>query len=306
MKVTINNFQSIGNAELEFDKGLIAITGPNSSGKSAIFRALRSVIENPPVAKHSVKKGTKRAEVTVSDLPGVPPVTWARTVSESSYKTSEGEFQRAGRNDVFDFLPAFPLRVDGDRLLNFQTEWDTLFPFERSSTELYALFEHIFSVVDSASIVGVIKGDEKNAKAQIELLTNELNAIVRRQQLTKEIITFDTSEDSIKSLATQLKDAIDYAEEIQAALAQVKQIDDLLSIDIPEEILLDPAPVEFAVSISSAYNEVKAIDSVLQLPLPSEISFSDEAFTTYFEISDALKQLDNIERVLSSVPPDLA
>ena len=175
MKVKIHNFQSIADAELTFDKGLIAITGPNSSGKSAIFRALRSVIQNPSTAKHSVKKGAKRAEVTISGL-DAPDVTWARTSLESSYKTADGEFQRAGRNNVYDFLPSFPLKMDGARMLNFQTEWDTLFPFEKSNTELYTLFERIFSVVDSASIVNVMKQDEKEAKAKLKMRTHRMNS----------------------------------------------------------------------------------------------------------------------------------
>ena len=46
MKVKIENYQAIVNAELEFDYGLTAIIGSTNSGKSSIIRAIKGAINN--------------------------------------------------------------------------------------------------------------------------------------------------------------------------------------------------------------------------------------------------------------------
>lgn len=47
-KLTIKNFQSHKNTEIDFDKGVNIIVGSTDSGKSAIIRALRWVVWNKP------------------------------------------------------------------------------------------------------------------------------------------------------------------------------------------------------------------------------------------------------------------
>lgn len=294
MKLRIQNFQSIEDAELTFDKGLIAITGPNSSGKSAIFRALRSVILNPTTAKHSVKRGTKRAQITVSGLPDTPVVSWARTAVESSYQTAEGEFQRAGRNNVFDFIPAFPLRVDGARLLNFQTEWDTLFPFEKSNTELYTLFEHIFSVVDSATIVGLMKQDEKTAKAKLTAYTDEMNAIVQRQQLRKDIFSEDAREETVIQMMKDLETAEFKANELTATTSSADAMSAVLSMSVgsidclPKEADIDA--IQRAIKI---YN-----DAEVSTQLDSLLAFHFEGVTVDWNTIQQSLDLDRDMQIL--------
>lgn len=308
MKVKIHNFQSIADAELTFDKGLIAITGPNSSGKSAIFRALRSVIQNPSTAKHSVKKGTKRAEVTISGLDNAPDVTWARTSLESSYKTAEGEFQRAGRNNVYDFLPSFPLKMDGARMLNFQTEWDTLFPFEKSNTELYTLFERIFSVVDSASIVNVMKQDEKEAKAKLNNTIDELNKLSQREQLRKDIFTDDQSEamvlelvkkvEETETLASAAKEAYGALSTWSSLLELAKKVTDITVSDT------DLTTVKQALDLRKDYDTVCELSKLLALSNISPIECFIGGIEEYFAIARDLEDLETMTRIVNSFSLD--
>lgn len=299
MKVDIKNFQSISNAELDFDFGLIAITGPNSSGKSAIFRALRAVIQNPPSAKHSVKKGTKRTEVSISGLPNTPTVTWARTPTESSYQTSvQGEFKRAGRNDVFDFLPSFPLRLEGSRLLNFQTEWDTLFPFEKSNTELYTLFEHIFSVVDSSSIISIIKSDEKATKDKITQLTNELNRLVTTQQILQKYFPQELTEQELVDVIDNIGKTLNYAEGIHKASVFVGSVDSItskwnFSTPFPS---LDAIP--YAITLSKKARASVAIGNILQHSNIPSIQINKEPFEKAIKLENDARKLSAIESVL--------
>ena len=304
MKVKIHNFQSIADAELVFDKGLIAITGPNSSGKSAIFRALRSVIQNPTTAKHSVKKGTKRAEVTISGL-DVPDVTWARTPTESSYKTAaDGEFQRAGRNNVYDFLPAFPLKMDGDRMLNFQTEWDTLFPFEKSNTELYTMFERIFSVVDSASIVNVMKQDEKEAKAKLNVTIDELNRLVQIEQIRKDTLSDDMTEENISALVKKAEETEALASELKEAYGTLCKLSSLveLAMKVPDITVSDTdiTTVKQALDLQNDYLTVCELSKLLALTNISPIECFLGGVEEYFAIAKDLEDLEAMTRIVNS------
>ena len=53
--VNLNNFQSISGAELEFVEGLNLIVGQSNSGKTAILRAINSVVDNPSRGKLYIK-----------------------------------------------------------------------------------------------------------------------------------------------------------------------------------------------------------------------------------------------------------
>ena len=303
MKVKVHNFQSIADAELVFDKGLIAITGPNSSGKSAIFRALRSVIQNPTTAKHSVKKGTKRAEVTISGL-AVPDVTWARTTQESSYKTADGEFQRAGRNNVYDFLPAFPLKMDGDRMLNFQTEWDTLFPFDKSNTELYTMFERIFSVIDSASIVNVMKQDEKEAKAKLNVTIDELNRLVQLEQIRKDTFTDDETEENIIALVKKVEETEALASELKEAYVTLSNLSSLVELAMKVTDITvsdtDITTVKQALDLQNDYVTVCELSKLLALTNISTTECFLGGIEEYFAIAKDLEDLEAMDRIVNS------
>jgi len=47
-KITIKNFQSHEETELQFSSGVNVIVGSSDSGKSAILRALKWVVQNKP------------------------------------------------------------------------------------------------------------------------------------------------------------------------------------------------------------------------------------------------------------------
>ena len=49
--VNLHNFQSISDANLEFVEGLNLIVGQSNSGKTAILRAINSVVDNPSRGK---------------------------------------------------------------------------------------------------------------------------------------------------------------------------------------------------------------------------------------------------------------
>lgn len=94
IKVRIQNFQSIEDAELEID-GFTVITGPNNSGKSAVMRAVRGVFTNAP-AGPLVRHGAKHLSVGIA-FPDGNTVLWEKGGKLNRYTLNGKELNGVGR-----------------------------------------------------------------------------------------------------------------------------------------------------------------------------------------------------------------
>ena len=173
MKVIIKDFQAVKEAVLEFGDGITIITGPNGSGKSATFRAIRAAISNPNGCAGYVNHDAKQAEVTIEN--NGQSITWTRTNDTSIYKNNltGAEFVKASKmdsRDLGDLGFYFDLK---DRLVNIPSEWDTLFPFGESDSEMFKLFEDIFNISSSFLIVDSFKAEEAEIKKSILLTSSQ-------------------------------------------------------------------------------------------------------------------------------------
>lgn len=197
--IDIKNFQSIGSANLTFDPGITMIVGQSNSGKSATLRAIRSTVVNPSRAKHYIKKGTNKAAVTIDYDNN--SVEWSRTAKESVYNVNEETYEKVGNKTLFDLKDdgcGF-VRDDAGNIMNIEGEWDLLFPFDRTPSELFKLFENIFCVSDSALILKSFKDEEAELvkhKGQctdrLALLNQKLTAL---EELEKEVDTDKIAKD---------------------------------------------------------------------------------------------------------------
>lgn len=64
-RVTLHNFQSHADSELEFGPELNVITGPSDNGKSAVLRAVRWALYNEPRGSDFVRHGARECRVSV-------------------------------------------------------------------------------------------------------------------------------------------------------------------------------------------------------------------------------------------------
>ena len=94
IKVRIQNFQSIEDAEVEID-GFTVITGPNNSGKSALMRAIRGVFTNAP-AGPLVRHGAKHLSVGLA-FPDGSTVLWEKGSKLNRYTVNGKELSSVGR-----------------------------------------------------------------------------------------------------------------------------------------------------------------------------------------------------------------
>ena len=177
MKLTIKNLQSIAEASLEFNEGVTIITGPNGSGKSASFRAMRALLTNPNGCAGYVKHDEKYAEVTLEN--NDESVTWRRYPDTTTYinnKTGQ-EFIKASKMDSRDVADLGFYFNNKDELVNVPSEWETLFPFGESDTEMFRLFEDIFNVSNSFMVIDSYKSEENDIKRNLGNLSSQKDSL---------------------------------------------------------------------------------------------------------------------------------
>lgn len=188
--IKLNNFQSIGEAELTFEPGVNLIVGQSNSGKTAILRSIAATLNNPTRGKYFIKKGAKFSLIEVK-FDG-NEIKWKRTPADSSYEINGEVYKKTGRTDLFEILPENGfVRDDSDNIMNIEGEWDLPFPFDRTPSELFKLFENIFCISDSAVILKSFKDDEavavKNKLIDEDRLARVNNKIEALEELGKEI-----------------------------------------------------------------------------------------------------------------------
>ena len=190
MKLRIKDFQILGDVELEFRKGITAIVGPSNSGKTSILRALGCLINNSSEAKSYIKHGKDKTTVEI-ELEDKPKIKWIRTPKGANYEIEGEVHDKVGKSNLLDLisLDEFYRDQDSDDLINIQDEWSLLFPFQKTDSQMYKLFEDIFSINDSSVIFRKIKEDESLCKKELcnlntELLRNKEKSVQLKEYLS--------------------------------------------------------------------------------------------------------------------------
>ena len=201
----IKNFQSISDAHLEFIPGINLILGQSNSGKTAILRAINALLSNPTYAKSFVKLGASKATVVMSYEGN--EVIWEKPIKGSTtYIVNGEENTKIGSQDLFDLLPINGfVKSESDDIMNIEGEWNLPFPFDRTPAELFKLFENVFCVSDSATLLKSYKEEEsdlvkkvndtkdKIRKAHTKLTAlDELEAEIDISKIKGELATFQS------------------------------------------------------------------------------------------------------------------
>lgn len=112
-KVSVKNFQSIANAEIEVD-GLTVVTGKNNSGKSALLRAVNSVFTNA-LGSSFVRNGEDYCEVEI-DFGKSETVRWRKGEKvKPTYWLNGGDPIHSGRNapSELEQFGVLPIKANG-------------------------------------------------------------------------------------------------------------------------------------------------------------------------------------------------
>ena len=152
LQLHLENFQAISDMDLAFDEGINIIAGQSNSSKTSILRAIEVLLRNQSGSADFIKYGEKECLVNMKYLGN--DITWSRTKKDIVYEINGEKYLKVGNTDLFHLLERNGFVIDPqDELSNLEDEWTLPFPFYKSSSELFKLFENIFSVSDSAKIL---------------------------------------------------------------------------------------------------------------------------------------------------------
>ena len=179
LKLHLKNFQAFSELDVEFVQGVNTIIGESNSGKTSVLRAIKSLIDNGSRTAHYIKQGTNETEVQMSyeghDL------TWSRTAKEIRYKIDGQDFLKAGTTDLFKLLPVNGfVRDPQGELANLEDEWTLPYPYYKTPSELFKVFENIFCVSDSAKVLKGMKESEDEYKKTLQRTEEEISKVQRK------------------------------------------------------------------------------------------------------------------------------
>jgi exonuclease SbcC len=128
--LSITNFQSHKNTNLEFDENINIIIGQSDSGKSAILRALRWVAENKPSGEafRSTWGGDTKIKLALSEE---EVVYRSKTKTTNQYNIKNAIFTSFGQD-----IPEEIKRLLNFSPLNFQWQFDSPFLLAMSGGEI--------------------------------------------------------------------------------------------------------------------------------------------------------------------------
>ena len=100
LKLSVQNFQSHANTNLDFVPGINVIVGSSDAGKSALLRAIRWVVFNRPLGTNIIRQGTEECIVELETSGGVVK----KYKGKDNYYEINSEVFRACGNSVPDTI----------------------------------------------------------------------------------------------------------------------------------------------------------------------------------------------------------
>ena len=266
MRLELDNFQSITHADITFEPGITCIQGCSASGKSALLRAIKAILLNPSSTKHYVKEGTKSTTVTLESNGN--SLTWNRDKSTIKYYYLGEEYQKASKQSASDFCDLGFIVSPKGKLMNILDEWDVLFPFGESDTELFKIFEDLFSIADSAQVIDGMKADENTCNKNISDARNTLsNCLLKVELLDKVLNNKENNQSEI--IAQVLAQKSTELEKLYADLDRVKILNSYpKELDTLETFNFNADLVNEVLELENQLNKVQRQDCLSKLEIP--------------------------------------
>lgn len=306
LKVNLENFQSISKASIEFVQGINIIVGQSNSGKSAILRAIKGAVLNPNGSQKYIKNGTKGFKVNV-EYEG-NSIEWSRDSKSPKYTINGEEYHKVGGSNLHDVCPKSGFVLDErGYLMNVESELELPFPFDKSNSELFKLFEkNIFCVSDSTAITKLIKADEDETNKHKDNAVYELD---RAKQKLSAITELEQEVDLNKLIEGRnvLSNLINTSEKLKL---DIKDLSGMIGMG---NVLKKAIPtVEVDNELQHAYtilladinnlNEIRGVGAVLK-KAPTASTPSVFNINEYLELKDSVNQLNKAEETISILRP---
>lgn len=305
LKVTIENFQSISKCELEFTQGINIIVGQSNSGKSAILRAVKGAVLNTSGSQKYIKNGTKGFKVGIEYQGN--SIEWSRTSKSPEYVINGEKYAKTGSSNLLDFLDNSGFTLDENKsLMNVESELELPFPFDKSNSELFKLFEkNIFCISDSTAITKLIKSDEEetasrkdNAEYELTRLQDKLTAI---EELEKEV--------DLNWLVSKRGELANLASDKEKLLLDIQNLHGIISLGkvigkgVPH--LSQLPDLQDYISLSKdieTVEQIRGVGNILSQSVPTASTPTVSVFE-FIELKNDINELENADKVISILSP---
>jgi len=190
----IKNFQSHKDTKVDFCNGVNVIVGKSDSGKTAVLRALRLVIENKPAGTAFINNESESCKVSISDDSNIVSREKGRKL-ENKYEIN-GEILKAFSQDV----PA-PVK----NILNFHdvnTQWQMDPPFLVSMTqgECSKYLNEVMNLDLIDSAISKIQSETRSLSADMKASCSQKEQL---QESLKKLSWVDSIDMYIEKLETR-------------------------------------------------------------------------------------------------------
>lgn len=264
--LSLKNFQSLADAEIELSPGLNVIVGPSNLGKSAVLRALKALIRNAP-STGLVRDKAKEFKITATFEDGT-----AETLTKGA-KKSQFEIHGAS-GEVWSYAKAGAYDVPEE----IKNLWKIPSPDGR---ELAFATQHEppFLLAEPASAVAKVLGDLTNASALMEAVqkankrrTEALTDAKARTREAEEAREEILSHKGITARGKALKAARDALSAVKTQIQNIAGLEILLDdkanvnsvFQKAKGTLIDTDKLLSRLStVESAIIEVKALESLV-------------------------------------------
>lgn len=227
MKIELRNCGIVKSASLEFVNGLNLILGPSSSGKSTLFRVIRSFIDNS-FSDSQVSIGHTQLGVKIID--NGHEYVYVRNLgsreSKSQYSIDGKIFQKVGRTPLLELISSLRLSsivVNGiEQNFNFNSQFAGPFLLLSSPSVLYSVLSY-HSGVEISKLYDCYKTDLRKTKVDITVSEGVISQLEESQRRSQHRL--DSLEDFPKSYSE-----LNSIEQIFAGYDQLRVLTDQLRL----------------------------------------------------------------------------
>ena len=295
MKVSIENYQSIKNAEIEV-KGLTVVTGPNNTGKSACARAIANVFSNTRGISH-VRKGEKSSKVSITFDDG-NNVIWEKGKGINKYTVNGFEINKVGSKvpDEVKKLGVVPVEVDGREVYpQIARQFQQIFLLDLPPSVLSSALSDVDAIQTLEKASSLARNEHKSLKSKIKVKLEDLE----KEKYNK--TNFEGVED-LEYLIIHIEKYNDQCEELDKKIYSYENVlrkrEDLMfkilnikgteKINIPKEDLQRFNQIEELTLIKRKRNKLRLMEGFIDVGLMSYPKYPD---------SKDIRDTSNLEKV---------
>jgi energy-coupling factor transporter ATP-binding protein EcfA2 len=236
MKLRIENFQSIKNAELTI-KGLTVITGPNNTGKSACARALAGVFTNLKGSSHvRLGSGVKHSEVEVDFEDGSPVVIWRKGAKVNEYEVGGKVISKVGGDvpeEVLD-LGVRPVEVDGREIMpQVAKQFEQIFLLDLPPSSLSSALSDVDRILQLEEAMSGVRGDVREEENRLKyakemlsresLLIREYDGLDEIEPILNHIASLEKEKERVEQMIIDLKLVRGQRAEVKGVITEIEQ-----------------------------------------------------------------------------------